>query len=360
MTAEDGPGPTGTAGIDAGPGSWFARVPKVELHLHLEGAIPLEALWQLVQKYGVPRDVPDLLALRAKFVYRDFPHFIKTWVWKNQFLREYEDFSFIAEAVARDLRAQNLRYVEAFFSPGDFARFGLLPERLATAIRAGLRKVPGIEIALVADLVRDFGPSIGAHVLQRLSEACSESGIVGIGIGGSEQSYPPEPWQEVYEAARGLGLRTSCHAGEAAGAASVWGAIRALRVDRIGHGTRAVEDPALIEHLAASRIPLEMCPLSNVATGAIACYEAHPIRTLLDAGVVVTVNTDDPRMFGNSLAEEYALLERHHGFDRDEIRELIRSAARAAFLPAERKVSLLAELEADPAWLDDRPMAQAP
>ena len=229
--------------------SWYERVPKVELHLHLEGAIPVEALWQLVQKYGVPEDVPNLAALQKKFVYRDFPHFIKTWVWKNQFLREYEDFSFIAEAVARDLAAQNIRYVEAFFSPGDFARFGLTPDRLAVAIRAGLRRVQDTEISLVADLIRDFGPSIGAHVLQRVNDVRDEAGIIGIGIGGSEQSHPPEPWRDVYEQARSLGLRTSCHAGEAAGPESVWGAISTLRADRIGHATRAVEDPALVEHL---------------------------------------------------------------------------------------------------------------
>ena len=139
---------------------WCLRVPKVEIHLHLEGAIPLPALWQLVQKYGGDPDLPDVAALTNKFVFRDFPHFIETWIWKNQFIREYEDFTFIAEAVARDLAQQNIRYVEAFFSPGDFSRHGLEPQGIAVAIRKGLQRVPEVRVELIADLIRDTGPDL--------------------------------------------------------------------------------------------------------------------------------------------------------------------------------------------------------
>ncbi|MFQ5855550.1 MAG: hypothetical protein ACE5LU_07915 [Anaerolineae bacterium] len=150
--------------------SWFEQVPRIELHLHVEGAIPHNALWELVQKYGGDPSVPDLQALERRFEYRDFPHFIETWVWKNQFLREYEDFTFIAEAVARDLAHQNIRYVEAFYSPPDFARHGLETQKLTEAIRAGLARVQDVEIALVADLVRDFGPERAAVTLAEVSE----------------------------------------------------------------------------------------------------------------------------------------------------------------------------------------------
>jgi len=135
--------------------TWFERVPKVELHLHLEGAIPIPALWELVRKYGGDPTVPDQAALQRRFAYRDFPHFIETWIWKNQFLREYEDFSFIAEAVAADLARQKIRYAEIFYSPPDFARHGLRTQGLTQAIRTGLERVPGIKVGLVADLVRD-------------------------------------------------------------------------------------------------------------------------------------------------------------------------------------------------------------
>jgi adenosine deaminase len=329
--------------------SWHARVPKVELHLHLEGAIPHDALWQLVQKYGSDPSLPDLESLERKFVYRDFPHFIQMWIWQTQFLREYEDFTFIAEAVARDLARQNIRYLEAFCSPSDFARHGLKVQPLLEAIRKGLARVPEIVVLLVPDLVRDGGPQKGATTLAALSE-CKDYGVIGINIGGSEQLFPPEPFAPVYAEARRLGFHTSAHAGEAAGAESVWGAIRALKVDRIGHGTRAVEDEALLDYIAEHRIPIECNPISNVRTGVIASIEQHPARLFFERGILFSVNTDDPQMFGNSLAEEYQMLEERLGFSRDEIRTVILNGIASAWMPDERKQSMSAEFRADPSW----------
>jgi adenosine deaminase len=329
--------------------NWFERVPKVELHVHLEGAIPHAMLWQLVQKYGGDSSVPSLEALEQRFQYRDFAHFIHMWIWKNGFLREYEDFSAIAEAVARDLARQNIRYVEAFYSPTDFSRHGLSTQRLTEAIRAGLFRVPEGEVSLVADLVRDNGPERAAITLAEVNEVRG-LGVIGIGIGGSEHEHPPEPFSEVYGEARRLGLRTSAHAGEAAGANSIWGALFALQVDRIGHGTRARGDEALLDYLAEHEIPLEMCPLSNVRTGVIPSLNAHPIRAYFERGIVVTVNTDDPKMFGNSLAQEYALLESELGFSRDEIRTLILNGIRSSWLPESRRRTLVEAFHSDPAW----------
>lgn len=329
--------------------SWYERVPKVELHLHLEGAIPYTALWELVDKYGGDPAVPDLEALKQRFAYQNFPHFIDTWVWKNQFLREYEDFTFIAEAVARDLAEQNVHYAEVFYSPPDFARHGLSPQELTQAIRTGLERVPKIKVALVADLVRDFGPEKGAITLAEITEA-KNLGVIGIGIGGSEHDFPPEPYRSIYEQARNIGFQTSAHAGEAAGAESIWGVIKALRVDRIGHGTRAEEDDALLDYLAEQRIPIEMCPLSNVCIGVVKSIDEHPVRRYFERGLLVTVNTDDPKMFGNSLAEEYQLLVERLGFSQDEIRKLIMNAIQASWLPDEQKADLAASFEADPDW----------
>jgi adenosine deaminase len=153
-----------------------------------------------------------------------------------------------------------------------------------------------------------------------------EMRIVGIGIGGSEHDFPPEPYREVYQEARKLGLRTTAHAGEAAGPESIWGALRALEVDRIGHGTRAVEDPALVDHLREKRIPIEMCPISNLRTGVVSEVARHPLRAFFDRGLLVSVNTDDPRMFGTSLEAEYLALAEHQGFRLDEIRRLVENA----------------------------------
>lgn len=332
------------------PTDWFDRIPKVELHLHLEGAIPYDALFALVQKYGGDPALTDAAALAQKFVYKDFPHFIETWVWKNQFLREYEDFTFIAEAFARDLAAQNIRYAEVFYSPADFSRHGLQVQPLTQAIRAGLSRVQGVEVALVADLVRNYGPAQAERTLAQVAEV-RECGVIGVTIGGSEQEYPPEPFAAVYAAARRLGLHTSAHAGEAAGAASVWGALEALQVERIGHGTRAAEDERLLAALAARRVPLEVCPLSNLRTGVVKSIEEHPVRRYFERGLRITINSDDPKMFGNSLAEEYRLLHARLGFSREEIAGLVLEAVAASWLPEERKGrlagALRAELEAE-------------
>ena len=331
--------------------SWLERLPKVELHVHLEGAIPHEALWALLQKYGGDPDVPDLPSLKTKFRFRDFPQFVDSWHWKDGFLREYEDFTFIAEAVARDFARQNIRYAETFFTRAVFTRRGIQTQKLAEAIRRGLDRVPEVRVALVADLARDDGPDRAAVTLAQIAEA-RDQGIIGIGIGGSEHRFPPEPFAGIFDEARRLGFHTCAHAGEGAGAASVWGAVRVLKVERIGHGTRAAEDEALLDYLAERRIPLEMCPLSNVRLGVVPALERHPIRRFFDRGLLVTVNTDDPSMFGTSLAGEYLGLMETLNFSRDEIRTLILQAIQVSWLTEDEKRTLFADFRNDPGWID--------
>ena len=329
--------------------AWQDRVPKIELHIHLEGAIPHDALWELVKKYGGEPSVPNLDSLNRKFQFRDFPHFIETWIWKNQFLREYEDFTFMAEAVARDLTNQNIRYAEVFYTPSDFFRKKLETQRLTEAVRAGLSRVPGIEIALIADMCRDDGPGNAARVLSEINEI-KDLGVIGITIGGSEHDYPPEPFAEAYEKARNLGFHTSAHAGEAAGPASIWGAIRSLKVDRVGHGTSAIEDRALVDYIAEHRIPIEICLISNLRTGVIKAIGHHPVRHYFERGILISINTDDPKMFGNSLAEEYSLLETQFGFTREEIRQVILQGIESSWLPEHRKCELAKTFRDDPDW----------
>jgi adenosine deaminase len=205
-------------------------------------------------------------------------------------------------------------------------------------------------VRLVADLVRDFGPEKAAVTLAEVAEV-KDYGVIGIGIGGSEHDFPPEPFQQVYRQARKQGFCTSAHAGEAAGPESVWGAIRALKVDRIGHGTRAGEDQALLDYLVEKQIPIEMCPISNLRTGVVASIAQHPIREFFERGLLVTVNTDDPKMFGNTLAEEYQVLVDCLGFSKDQVRRLIMNAIQASWLPAVQKADLARSFETDPGWL---------
>ncbi len=286
--------PPATRRVSQSERRWLHRLPKVELHLHLEGAIPYSVLWELIEKYGGDPELKDVAALRSRLQYRDFPHFIETWLWKNGYLREYEDFTFVAEAVARDLAEQNIRYAEVFFSPRDFAHHGLQVAGITTAIRSGLSRVENIEVALVADLIRDFGPELAGETLRELHDV-RHAGVIGVGIGGSEHRHPPEPFESVFEEARRLGFRTSAHAGEAAGAESVWGAVRALKVDRVGHAARAIEDDGLVDYLGEARIGVELCPLSNIRTGVVESIEDHPARAYLQRGLLVSVNTDDPQ-----------------------------------------------------------------
>ncbi len=327
----------------------YEALPKVELHIHLEGAIPHAALWELIQKYGGDPSVASLPALHQRFEYRDFSQFIETWSWKNQYLREYDDFRFIAEMTAQDLVAQNIQYAEILFSPSLFIRRGLEVQPIAQAIRQGFSRVADIELALIADLVRDYGPASEASTLAQLAEV-KDQGIIGIGVGGSEHTYPPEPFAALYEAARRWGFRTTVHAGEAAGPRSIWGALESLQPDRIGHGTRAVEDQRLFDHLIARRIPVEMCPMSNVRTGVIKRLADHPIRQCFDHGMLISVNTDDPKMFHTSLAREYHLLELHCGFTRSEICSLILLAIQSSWLPDSRKTAFALRFRSHECW----------
>ncbi len=328
---------------------WLAELPKAELHLHLEGAIPPGALWALIEKYGGDPSVLSPADLRKRLTYADFPAFIEAWIWKNGFLRDYEDFGFIAEAVARSLADQKIFYAEIFFSPSRFAARGLSPQELVLAIRRGFDRVPETELWLIPDLVRDHGPERAARTLREIVEV-RDRGVVGVGLGGSEHLFPPEPFAEVYAEARRLGFRTTAHAGEAAGAGSVRACLEVLGVERIGHATRAEEDPALLDLLAGRRVPLELCPLSNLATGVVPDIAGHPVRRYWERGLAVTINSDDPGMFHNTLAEEYALLHETFGFTADEIRRLVLNALQAAWRPPAQGPTLIERFTADPGW----------
>jgi adenosine deaminase len=328
--------------------SWLARLPKVELHLHIEGAIPKTALWQLVTKYGGDPSVPSFEAFEQRLEFRGLKQFFSAFDWATGFLRDTDDFTFVGREIARDLVRQNIRYVEAHFSPTVF-RQRLDPQRIAEALRKGLDEVSSVDVALIAELGRNLGPDAAMRTLERIGELRS-SRIVGIGLGGFEPQYPNELFATVYEQARTFGLRTTAHAGESAGPASVWSAIRALRVDRIGHATRAIEDAELVRYLGMQRIPLELCPESNLRTGVVATMASHPIRRYFDAGIPVSVNTDDPLFFGNSLVSEMVAAQQTHRFTRDEIKRLIVSAVEASWLTRDARERLLKAFRAESVW----------
>jgi len=299
----------------------------------------LETLWTLIQKYGGDKTVTNYELLKEKFMYRNFNHFLETWLWKNTFIREYEDFTFLSDAVFKDLGKQNIKYAEIFISPSEF-RSTLEIQKIVEAISKSINVNPEICVSLIVDLVRNLGSENAMKTLYEINEV-KDMGIIGIGLGGAEKEYPPELFTDVFEKARNLGFKTTAHAGEAAGPQSIWGAIKNLKVDRIGHGTRAIEDPELLNYLADNQIPVELCPLSNLRTKVIDSIEEHPVRTFIDMGIPVSINTDDPKMFGNSLAEEYQALKDNFNFSDDDIYKIIRNSIHTTWLEENEKSTLI-------------------
>jgi adenosine deaminase len=265
------------------------------------------------------------------------------WVWKNQFIREFDDFLLISEAVFSDLVKQNVKYAEIFISPSLF-KDKLSAQRIVEAISLGINKVSGIKINLIVDLVRDYGPEEEMRTLHEINEV-KNLGIIGIGIGGSENDYPPQLFKSVYEQARKYGFKTTAHAGEAAGPESIWSAIHDLHVDRIGHGTRAVEDRNLLDYLSESKTPVELCVLSNLRTRVIHSLEEHPVKTFIENEIPVSINTDDPKMFGNSLAEEYQTLHDVFHYSHEEILTIILNSIDTLWLDEPMKKKLREEIK---------------
>jgi adenosine deaminase len=321
----------------------FNSIQKIENHLHLEGAIPLETLWQLIEKYGGDHAVCDLDKLKEKFTYRDFNHFLETWLWKNKYIREYEDFTFFSDAVFKDMIRQNIKYAEVFISPSEF-KGNMDIQKIIEAISKSIKNNSEIRVNLIIDLVRNLGPENGMRTLYEIRDV-KNYGIIGIGLGGAEKEYPPELFKDIYEKAREFGFKTTAHAGEAAGAESIWGALLTLKVDRIGHGTRAIEDHKLLEYLADNQIPVELCPLSNLRTRVIGSITEHPVKTFIDMGIPVSINTDDPKMFGNSLSEEYQALRDSFNFSDEAINNLIINSIHTTWLDEKEKEILIEEFK---------------
>jgi adenosine deaminase len=329
--------------------NFIARMPKAEIHLHLEGAIPIETLYEFVKRAGYRSGVSSIEDLRAKLAYTDFGHFIEMWTWKNTFIESYDDFEIMAYEVLRSLSPQSIRYVEAHYSPGDYHTKGLKTQGITESILAGAERARadfGIRCELIIDLVRDHGPAVG---MVRLNEATPYlgKGIVAVGIGGSEQEFPPGVYADVYREARERGFHLTAHAGEAAGPESILEAVEQLDVERIGHGVRAHEDPEVVALLRARAIPLEMCVISNVRTGVVKAVAEHPVRAYYDDGLVITVNSDDPVMFNTTLMDEYLALAGPLGFSLDEIKSVALNGVRASFLASEEKHRLLEEFRAE-------------
>jgi len=289
---------------------FISFMPKIELHLHLEGAFTVETLFRLIKKYGGDSTIKSVDDIKKKFMYKSFNDFIETWYWKNNFFRKGEDFEISTYETLLGLKKQKVVYIEAFFSPWDFEKNGIPMEEITESVIYGCERAErdsGIRWKLIADLNRDHGPEAAFRRIEKIA-VYKNRGIIGIGLGGNETLYPASLFTEVFRAARSLGLRRVAHAGEAAGAESVSSALFDLKAERIGHGVRAIEDARIIKILKESQTPLEVCITSNVLTGSVQSVTEHPVKQFIDHGLNVTINTDDPTMFNCTISDEYFLL----------------------------------------------------
>ncbi len=321
---------------------FITKMPKVELHIHLEGAIPFEMIFDFIQRSATETDIKSLDDLKAKFKYTNFTDFIKTFVWQTSFIKRYDDFEKISYSVLKNLAAQNVKYVEAFCSPADFHRNGLTTEGILECLIKGKEKAFkdfGIRCQLIVDLVRNYGPEKAFQTLQEVTPFLGK-GVIGIGLGGIESRFPPELFENVYRKAKELGFKLTAHAGEDAPAKSIWSAIQRLEIQRIGHGVRAYEDPKLLSFLKEKQLPLELCPTSNVMTGICKSIKDHPIKKYFEDGLLVTLNSDDPTMFETSINQEYLLLHKELGFSLEKLKIISTNGIKASFLTENEKISL--------------------
>ncbi|MBO0827419.1 MAG: adenosine deaminase [Streptosporangiales bacterium] len=319
-------------------------MPKAELHVHLVGSASVPTVVELARRHperGVPTD-PDALA--AFYEFRDFTHFIEVYQKVSALVTTPEDVTALVTGLGRDLAASNVRYAEVTVTPYSHLLAGIEPAAVAQALTEGRRRVAadrGIELAWIFDIPGEYGVPSGRDTLAWVERHAPE-GTVGFGLGGPEVGVERAQFADVFAAARAAGLHCIPHAGETTGPETVWSALRDLGAERIGHGVGSADDPRLVEYLAAERIPLEMCPTSNVCTGAVARIEDHPLPRLLRAGVPVTLNTDDPGMFATDLNREYDVALDVLGLTLTELRTLAGNAIDAAFCSTETKAKLRA------------------
>jgi aminodeoxyfutalosine deaminase len=327
---------------------FVAGLPKAELHVHQVGSASPRMVTELAQRHGdtpVPTD-PEQLA--DYFSFTDFAHFIEVYLSVVALVRTPDDVHWLTYEVARDMAAQSIGYAELTCTPYTSIRSGIAAESFCDAIEAARVEAErdfGLVLRWCFDIPGEFGLPAAAET-SRIARELQPAGLVSFGLGGPEVGVPRPQFKPYFDQARAMGLRSVPHAGETTGPETIWAAVRDLGADRIGHGTSALGDPRLVDHLAESGIALEVCPTSNVATRAVPSLAEHPIRGMRDAGIVVTVNSDDPPMFGTSLNQEYAVAADLLGLDEVGVAGLARAAVSVSFAPADVKARLLAEIDA--------------
>ncbi|MFB6819628.1 adenosine deaminase [Streptomyces sp. NPDC056347] len=333
---------------------FIAGLPKAELHVHHVGSASPRIVAELAARHADSKVPTDPEALADYFTFTDFAHFIEVYLSVVDLVRTPEDVRLLTFEVARDMARQNIRYAELTVTPYSSTRRGIPEQAFMEAIEDA-RKAAEAELGVVLRWCFDIPGEAGttaAEETTRLALDLRPEGLVSFGLGGPEIGVERPQFKPYFDRAIAAGLHSVPHAGETTGPQTVWDALTHLRAERIGHGTSSAQDPRLLAHLAEHRIPLEVCPTSNVATRAVPDIEQHPIRAMADAGVLVTINSDDPPMFGTDLNNEYAVAARLLALDERGLAELAKNAVEASYLDPAGKRALTAEIDTYTAtWL---------
>jgi adenosine deaminase len=309
-------------------------LPKAELHLHVEGTLEPELAFELAARNGVALPYADVASLRRAYSFSDLQSFLDIYYSCMAVLRTAEDFRDLAAAYLARARADGVVRAEVFFDPQEHTARGVSLQDVVSGLSTAAGEstaAGGPEMALIACAVRHRGPDAALAMVESLEP--HRDAILGVGLDSTELGHPPRSFARAFEAAADLGFHRVAHAGEEGPPEFVWQAIDILGVERVDHGVRCVEDAALVRRLAADGTPLTICPLSNVRLQVVPDLSTHPLPTLLDAGVRVTVNSDDPAYFGGYVGDNYRAVADAFGFSEPELAELARASIAATFRP---------------------------
>ncbi|OGN98760.1 MAG: adenosine deaminase [Chloroflexi bacterium RBG_13_50_21] len=328
--------------------SEFAEhMPKAELHIHLEGSILPRTLLKLAQRNYVSLPASDEAGLAQLYRFRNFDQFLDTYLMITKCLRSADDYRLIAYEYGSECARQNIRYAEVTFTIlTNTSLTGLSWQAILQGLNAGRDQAFtdfGVKWQWVFDIVRNE-PDTQTPVLD-MALSARDMGVIALGLGGHEAGFPPELFEDTFLCAEKENLHRVPHAGEIAGPKSVWSAIKLLHAERIGHGVRSIEDPGLIDYLRSTSTPLEICPTSNICLKVYPDYAHHPLRRLWDAGLNLTIGTDDPPMFGTDLNHEYQVLINHFKFSQAELERISLNAIHASFLSQGEKRKLEQEFQ---------------
>ncbi|ETW94505.1 MAG: adenine deaminase [Candidatus Entotheonella factor] len=321
-------------------------LPKAELHLHIEGSLEPELMFELASRNGISLPYSSIEDVRRAYAFTNLQSFLDIYYRGACVLVHERDFYDMTWAYLKRAQANGVRHVELFFDPQTHTDRGIAFETVVTGIDRALqdgREQLGISSGLILCFLRHLS---AAAAMETLDQALPfKDKLIAVGLDSSEVGHPPEKFAEVFDRAQREGLLTVAHAGEEGPPEYIWGALDVLKVSRIDHGVRCVEDPSLVQRLRADQVPLTVCPLSNVKLRVFDCLEAHNLKHLLDLGLCATVNSDDPAYFGGYITDNLVAVQQALNLDREAISQLARNAFEAAFLSREQKQTYLDELE---------------